>query len=72
MTSSFLTAVGNGYCVQSYNPQSKTWARQCPIDFDFANETAAYEHGMRQIHMPLALKGKIAFQAKVFRVARSR
>jgi hypothetical protein len=71
MSNTQLTAVGNGYCVETYNPTLKVWNRQCPADFDFASEVAAIEHANRQIVMPLALKGKIGHRAKVFRVIKS-
>jgi hypothetical protein len=71
MKNTQLTAVGKGYCVETFNPIEKVWNRQCPADFDFATELAAMEHGKRQIEMPLALKGKISFRAKVFRVIKS-
>jgi hypothetical protein len=66
-----LTAVGKGYCVETFDPTQKVWDRQCPADFDFATEIGAMEHAKRQIEMPLALKGKIGYRAKVFRVSKS-
>jgi hypothetical protein len=66
-----LTAIGKGYCVETFNPAEKVWSRQCPADFDFASELDANDHAKRQIEMPLALKGKIAYRTKVFRVSKS-
>jgi hypothetical protein len=71
MNNTQLTAVGKGYCVETFNPTLKVWNRQCPADFDFASEVAAIEHANRQIVMPLALNGNIANRAKVFRVTKS-